>query len=143
MRRKIKERPDIMEKILFLAEHGKTTRQIASILQRKCGIEISHVTVSRLLKDVQVDRAAATKRIVQEHIQKTVPRDLELLDEIIAKMRKWLESKKFKINTKLLIIKELRQTIDVKLKYSGAGVAEQELTVKLYDFDTSGYPEPD
>lgn len=141
MRRIAAEHPELLNKILLLSQRGKSPQKIADILHKKYGVEISHVTVYRLLKDVQEERAATTKRIVQEHIQKTVPKDLELLDEIIAKMRKWLEARKYKINTKLLIIRELRQTIDVKLKYSGAGVAEQELTVKLYDFDTSGYPE--
>ncbi|NPV80728.1 MAG: hypothetical protein HPY52_10710 [Firmicutes bacterium] len=118
-----------------------TSRQISEKLKREYGVDISYVAVARYIKDVRQERAEQTKALVQEKIKATVPRDLDILDELIAQELGWFKAGEMEINDKLVVAKELRQTIDTKLKYSGAGVPENELTVKLYDFDDDAYPE--
>lgn len=129
----------LSEVVLGLAT-TMTSRQISEKLQQEYGVDVSHVAVARYIKDIRQERAEQTKALVQEKIKATVPRDLDILDELIAQELEWFKGGDMEIIDKLSVAKELRQTIDTKLKYSGAGVQENELTVKLYDFDDS-YPE--
>lgn len=130
----------LSEVVLELAT-TKTSRQIAEILKCNHGVEIGHVAVARYIQGVRQERAEQTKALVQEKIKATVPRDLEILDEMIAQEHTWFKSPSLDVGEKLAVAKELRQTIDTKLKYSGAGIPENEITVKLYDFDADAYPE--
>ncbi len=130
----------LAEVVLELAV-TKTSRQIAEILKREHGVDIGHVAVARYIQGIRQERAEATKALVQETIKATVPRDLEILDEMIEQERGWFRDPELKLGERLLVARELRQTIDTKLKYSGAGPGDGELTVKLYAFDDSSYPE--
>lgn len=129
----------LSEVVLGLAT-TMTSRQISEKLKQEYGVDVSHVAVARYIKDIRQERAEQTKALVQDKIKATVPRDLDILDELIAQELEWFKGGDMEIIDKLSVAKELRQTIDTKLKYSGAGVQENELTVKLYDFDDS-YPE--
>jgi len=131
---------NLSEVVLELAT-TKTSRQIAEYLKQKYGVEIGYGAVARYIKEIRQERAEQTKALVQEKIKVTVPRDLDILDELIAQELNWFKSAEIDIGGKLVVAKELRQTIDTKLKYSGAGVNESEITLKLYDFDTDVYPE--
>lgn len=133
---------NLAEDVLELAL-TKTSREISAILKAKHGVDVSHVAVARYIQGMRKERAEATKAVVQEHIRATVPTDLQTLDQIIAQEVDWFKSVDLDIAAKLAVAKELRQTIDTKLKYSGAGGGEPEITVKLYDFDADGYPDPE
>jgi len=130
----------LSEVVLELAT-TKTSRQIAEYLKQEYGLEISHAAVARYIRDMRQERAEQTKALVQEKIKATVPRDLDILDELIAQELSWFKAKSMETSEKLAVAKELRQTIDTKLKYSGAGAGENEITLKLYDFDADAYPE--
>lgn len=106
--------------ILELASKGKSSREIVAILAAK-GYAISQPSVARYLASVRRERAEATKAIVRDHIRATVPSDLAALDTIIAQEMAWFRDESRKLSERLAVAKELRQTIDTKLKYSGAG----------------------
>lgn len=119
-----------------------TTRDIAEILQRDHGIDISHNAIAKWLKGTRQERREQTKAVVQEHIKATVPRDLELLDAIIDDLRQIYFSEKpaavldpngelrevhyLPLGDKLAVSREIRQTVATKLKYSGAGEGSGE-----------------
>lgn len=113
-----------------------TSREIARRLQEEDGVEIAHNTVSRFLKDLREERAEQTKALVQDHMEQSLEHDLQLLDKLIQQEHEWFFSDDLKVSEKLLVARELRQTIETKLKYSGAGGNDQQqvITVKLPDF---------
>ena len=82
------ERRGLVEKVLQLSL-TKSTREIAEILRKEDGVSITFKTVANFLKGIREERAQATRALVQKSIQASVPRDLEILDELIAKEYEW------------------------------------------------------
>ncbi|NPV72111.1 MAG: hypothetical protein HPY55_16010 [Firmicutes bacterium] len=128
------EQAGLLDKVLELAVHHGS-REIAQILKRDYGLEVSHVSVHKLIKGIRKEQAERVKAVVQEHVSATLPRDLDILDEVIRKEKEWFDREDLKISEKLLVAKELRQAIDTKLKYSGAGEQEAQIVVKWADDD--------
>lgn len=114
-----------------------TTRDIAEILLRDHGLDISHNAIAVWLKGTRRERREQTKAVVEEHIKATVPRDLDLLDAIIDDLRQVyfgerpvtyikddgtpVELTNIELGDKLSVAREIRQTVATKLRYSGAG----------------------
>jgi hypothetical protein len=125
------EKNGLAEKVLCLSA-TKSARDIEAILLAEDGVTISYRSIANFVKDVRQERAEATRALVQEHIKATVPTDLETLDMLINREREWFNDEGLKVSEKLMVAKELRQTIDTKLKYSGAGeMGDQVVTIKL------------
>jgi lysyl-tRNA synthetase class I len=121
------ERNGLVEKVLSLSL-TKSTREISKILEEEDGVSITFKTVANFIKAVRQERAEATKALVQESIQATVPQDLKILDELIAQQLEWFRDGSMDTADRLNVSKELRQVIATKLKYSGA---EEPATVNL------------
>ena len=121
------ERRGLVEKVLQLSL-TKSTREIAEILRKEDGVSITFKTVANFLKGVREERAQATRALVQKSIQASVPRDLEILDELIAKEYEWFCDENIGLSDRLEVSRELRQVIATKLKYSGA---EEPIAVNL------------
>lgn len=113
------EKNGLVEKVLSLSL-SKSTREIAKILKEEDGVNVTFKTVANFIKGIRQERAEVTRGLIQETIQATVPRDLLILDELITQQRDWFKSSSLEIPDKLLVAKELRQTIATKLKFSGA-----------------------
>ena len=113
-----------------------TNVKISQVLKEEFGIDVSAEAIRQFLKGIRQDRAEQTKALVQEHIRATAPGDLKTLDLIIAQEKEWFESEGLKISEKLAIAKELRQTIDTKLKYSGAAEGENEFILRWAEEDS-------
>ena len=71
-------------RVLSLTGQGRSTHEIASTLTKEAAgdYSISQSTVARWLKRVRKERSEETKQIVHDHIRKTVPADLDALDEV-------------------------------------------------------------
>ena len=121
------ERRGLAEKVLQLSLN-KSTREIAEILQKEDGVSVTFKTVANFLKGIREERAQATRALVQKSIQASVPRDLEILDELIIKEYEWFCDNNMGLNDRLEVSRELRQVIATKLKYSGA---EEAIAVNL------------
>ncbi len=121
------ERRGLVEKVLQLSLN-KSTREIAEILQKEDGVSVTFKTVANFLKGIREERAQATRALVQKSIQASVPRDLEILDELIIKEYEWFCDNNMGLNDRLDVSRELRQVIATKLKYSGA---EEPIPVNL------------
>ena len=80
------DRFDLAPRVLALTAEGKTTHEIARILTDEAGGEysMSQSTVARWLKDVRKERSEQTRQVVHDYIQKTVPTDLESINEVQA-----------------------------------------------------------
>lgn len=87
------------------------------------GIKLTHAAINNHVKDVRKERAEQTKQIVHEQIAKTVPQDLTMLerlrDELATAVFDDANTREDK-DTWLKATKELRATIESRLKYSGA-----------------------
>lgn len=99
-----------------------TNREIAQKLTEE-GTKISHVAIGNYLRETRKERAEATKAIVQEQIAKTVPEDLTMLERLRDEQAKLVFDPALKKSDPDLWLKatrELRATIESRLKYSGA-----------------------
>ena len=64
---------------------GLNTRQISERLsKREPPVSISHVTISKFLKDVKADAQEAAQTVRQEHVRKKLPGHLDTLDRMIG-----------------------------------------------------------
>lgn len=117
------EKNGLTEKVLGLSA-TMSSREISALLKAEHGVNISYQAINNFVKGVRAERAEQTKAIVQEHIKATMPTDLDTLDRLIKQELEWFDDPEqkhnLKISEKLQVAKELRQTIDTKLRYSGA-----------------------
>ncbi|HEY3315195.1 MAG TPA: hypothetical protein VGL40_07990 [Bacillota bacterium] len=127
----------------------KSSREIARILKDEDGVDVSHKGVACWLKQVRAERRDATKAAVQEHIKKSIPKDLELLDHLIEDLRQHYEGEKvdkdgqrihLDLGDKLAVAREIRHAVATKLRFSGAlegtgGGTLEEALEKLDDGD--------
>ncbi|KIL38317.1 hypothetical protein SD70_27260 [Gordoniibacillus kamchatkensis] len=99
-----------------------SSREISRALAAD-GIQITHSAINNHVKDVRKERSEQTKQIVQEQIAKTVPQDLEMLQKLRDELAKAVfDDVKTKADKDIWLkaTKELRATIESRLKYSGA-----------------------
>lgn len=89
-------------------------REIAKELQEKCEYEISYRTVARVIKEDREEKAEQLKSLKLEECMKSLPRDLEILDEIINDLYEIFKRTE-DINIKVKVSKEIRGTIETKL----------------------------
>lgn len=122
------EKNGLVEKVLALSL-TKSTRDIAKILKDEDNVGVTFKTVANFIKGIRQERALATRTLVQASIQATVPRDLEILDELISKELEWFRDGALETIDRLNVSKELRQVIATKLKCSG--LEEQGINLTL------------
>lgn len=128
------EQAGLLDKVLELAMHHGS-REIAQILKRDYGLEISHVSVHKLIKGIRKEQAEQVKAVVQEHIRATVPTDLEILQRIRDQLDARAQDGQLRISERLQVIDRLTRVIDTRLKYSGAGQQDAQIVVKWADDD--------
>lgn len=81
----------LASRIEELISSGVTTSvAIANALKAE-GHDISQPTVSRYLKEERETRCEETRKIVQDHVQKTVPTDLKALESMEAQCLAWAD----------------------------------------------------
>lgn len=122
------EKNGLVEKVLALSL-SKSTRDIAKILKDEDGVGVTFKTVANFIKGIRQERAQATRTLVQESIQATVPKDLQILDELISQELEWFRDGALETIDRLNVSKELRQVIATKLKCSG--LEEQGINLTL------------
>lgn len=79
----------LAKRIEELISSGIHSSPAISAALKKEGFNVSQPTVSRWLKHVRETRVEATQQIIQDHIQKTVPADLEALEKMEAACLTW------------------------------------------------------
>jgi len=83
------EKFGLVQKVEEMISSGMHTAQSISATLKKDGFDVSQPTISRWLKHVRETRSEATQQIIQDHIQKTVPADLEALEKMEAVCLSW------------------------------------------------------
>jgi hypothetical protein len=92
----------------------KGCREISKELQEKHEYEISYRTVARIIMERREEKAEQLKSLKLEECIKSLPRDLEILDEIINDLYEIFKRTE-DINIKVKLSKEIRGTIETKL----------------------------
>lgn len=133
--------PERLEaEVLRLSGERWSTRKISAWLSSEHGIELSHVGVSRFLKDQREERHEATKDIVRESLGRTVTQDIEALGGAIAKLGAEADRalQAGDRNLWLRILEQQRKHIDTRLHYSGADIPDGMST--LASLLAQGFP---
>ncbi|HPI17997.1 MAG TPA: hypothetical protein PK396_09740, partial [Mesotoga sp.] len=98
-----------------------SSRDISKKIAEEKNLDVSYGAIASFLKSVREERAETSRAIVQEHMQKTLPNDLQLVDEMNSELSKWFRDKSLSKRERLRIYDSLLRGIDMKLKNSGAG----------------------
>ncbi|MBP2635041.1 MAG: hypothetical protein H6Q72_948 [Firmicutes bacterium] len=109
---------EIVAQIMGLAAMN-SNRQISEILSKQ-GINLTHVTIGKIIKENRQERTEATKETINEHIKQTVTTDLDILQNTRDKLYNWFKDDNLRISERLMCLDRLTKVIDTRLKYSGA-----------------------
>lgn len=121
------------DKVLSLASQGMSSREIEKSLKETENKNISYVAINKFLQETREERAETSKRIVQEHIQESIPDDLNNLDYMNSQLLKWFNDSNLKKSQKLKIYNSLLRGIDLKLRYSGADDENNDMKITIID----------
>jgi len=114
------EQHGLEKDVLDWTSQGMSSRDISAKIMEEKKIYISHSSIVSFIKSVREERAETSRAIVQEHMQKTLPDDLELLDEMNQELSEWFKDESLSKRERLRIYDSLLRGIDMKLKNSGA-----------------------
>jgi transposase len=114
------EQYKLEKEVLDWSGQGMSSREISEKIAEK-NLVVSYGAIASFLKSVRKERAETSRAIVQEHMQKTLPDDLELLDEMNQELAEWFKDESLSKRERLRIYDSLLRGIDMKLKNSGAG----------------------
>ena len=115
------EQHGLEKDVLEWTSQGMSSRDISAKIMEERKIHISHTSISSFIKAVREERAETSRAIVQEHMQKTLPNDLQLIDEMNSELSKWFRDNSLSKRERLRIYDSLLRGIEMKLKNSGAG----------------------
>jgi transposase len=124
--------PEIEDRILEYAGQGMSGRKIAE----QPDIPVSQKTVNGFLKDHRRERSDATKAIVHEHLAATLPKDLDHLAQLQARLEAIRAANEYDTKLELSVIDRQLKAVDLKLKYSGAG--EDDSAARLLEALSDG-----
>ena len=111
--------PDIAN---FILKHSPTcsTREMSAKVFQAFNVKISHASIGNFMRDRRTERTIVTKSVVAEYLGKTVPRDLEILEEMREQLD-LIRTSRLSHSELMQTIDRQRQVIDTRLKYAGAG----------------------
>ena len=109
---------------------GRTNAEITEVLNREHGLKIGWRAVEDYTRRLRAERAECARAAVREAIAPTVTTDINTLGEAINTLKLWFDDEGLRRSERLAVIRELRQAIDTKLKYSGAG-GDDDKTVQV------------
>ncbi|SDC46114.1 hypothetical protein [Geotoga petraea] len=111
---------ELENEVLSLASQGMSSREISKEIKKKENKNISYVAINKFLQETREERAESSKRTIQEHIQKSIPDDLQNLDDMNNKLLEWFNDENLKKSRRLQVYNSLLKGIELKLKHSGA-----------------------
>jgi len=120
------EQHGLEKEVLDWTSQGMSSRDISAKISEERDLSISHRAIAAFIKSVREERAETSRAIVQEHMQKTLPNDLELVDEMNSELSKWFKDESLSKRERLRIYDSLLRGIEMKLKNSGAGESSTE-----------------
>jgi histidyl-tRNA synthetase len=141
------EKLGLTEKVIKLSS-TKSAREIMEILKTEDNATISHVTVSKFIKEIRQERQEATKASIAETVTPGLNKDLEFFDEMLDTYRelfralsgrhpekniglggeKLADSVKVEPKGLAEVGKEYRATVELKVKIAGGNGALDKLS---------------
>ncbi len=97
----------------------KTTAEIHGILQRDYGWEHGVRPVERFCAKVRSEQGRLNREAIEAAIAPTVGRDIATLDAAIERLAEWFRDDNLRKSERLMVVRELRQVIDTKLRNAG------------------------
>ena len=128
----------IAGRVLELAAQGLSSRAISQRLAAE-GYRISHVSVNAWLRKRREEAREASRQIVQAHVERSLPTDLEHLERLRDALAQDFEQAKDPYQ-RAIIANQLRQVLALRLKVAGADQADElaALVERLFGSDTNG-----
>lgn len=122
------------DEVLKQLAKGQSQRAVAEWVKRRYGIAISQPAIAKIAKTARTVRADVAKLVVREKVAGALTGDLDVLEEQVVRLKK-LARKSFRHATKypqeaqpfLNISRELRETVEQRLKRSGADEPDEPL----------------
>jgi hypothetical protein len=98
-----------------------TNAEIVGILAEEHGVQIGFRAVENYTARLRRETMERARVAVQEATQPTVARDVDALETMISTMLGWFKDESLRRSERLLVGRELRQTVDVKLRHATGG----------------------
>lgn len=118
----------------------RTYSDLVDWLKRKHGVTTSTDSVRRALKGPRAEAAEMRRDMLREQIAKTLPQQLETLDDLMIKAKEILRRKGVRAPQVLDVLDAYRKAVETKLRFGGITDAlkdEDSKKVKLEgDADT-------
>lgn len=120
---------------------GRTNAEITEVLNREHGLKIGWRAVEDYTRRLRAERAERARAVVRDAIAPTLTTDIHTLDGAITTLKLWFDDEGLRRSERLAVVRELRQAIDTKLKYSGASPEGQGvLRIEVVDPDEEEEP---
>lgn len=131
--------------VLAHAAAGKSTRWIASWIQKRYRKDISHNAVAVFLRAHRTEKADVAKAVVREELRTNLPRDLQVFDRrisaLVGDLRRVEKASRDimerfpgspdrwrKVEAmRLKMLEQLRKCLDTKLHYVGADQPDEAI----------------
>lgn len=117
------EQMGLTGRVLELASRGLSSRAISEQLAAE-GYRISHVSVNAFLRRVRQEAREASRQVVQAHVEKSLPTDLDHLERLRDALMQDFEAAKDPYQ-RAVIANQLRQVLALRLKMAGADQADE------------------
>lgn len=129
------EKLGLTEKVIKLSS-TKSAREIKDILKTEDNATISHVTISKYIREIRQERQEATKAVIAETVTPGLTSDLAFFDEMLLTYRtRFKECDELGlagIKAALEIGKEYRATVETKVKIAGGNGVDEPIAVKQF-----------
>lgn len=122
------------DEVLKQLAKGQSQRAVAEWVKRHYGISISQPAIAKIAKTARSMRADVAKVVVREKVAGALTGDLDVLEEQVARLKR-LAKKSYRHALEypseaqpfLNVSRELRETIEQRLKRSGADEPDEPL----------------
>lgn len=145
------EKLGLTEKVIRLSG-TKSAREIKDILKTEDNVTISHVTISKYIREIRQERQEATKAVIAETVTPGLTSDLTFFDEMLETYRELFRSysgkhpeksvglggEKLKDAPKvdpvslIAVGREYRATVETKVKIAGGNGIDEQIAVKQF-----------
>ncbi len=122
------------DEVLKLLARGQSQRAVAEWVKRHYGVSISQPAIAKIAKSARTVRADVAKVVIRDKVAGALTGDLDVLEQQVRRLKR-LTGKAFKHALKypresqsfLNISRELRETIEQRIKRSGADEPDEPL----------------
>ena len=128
--------PEIGNFIMELQHHcNKSLSEIVTEVSKRYGVKLSRPGVGQFIKKTMIERAVIAKATAQKYLEQSIPNDLEILNRRVQEFEDKITDPYIQFKDKQWMIREQRETIVTKMKYSGLNQDDKEMTIQWVESD--------